>query len=368
MKKTLQGPPEKPVATWIMIGVGMLVIQILLGGITRLTGSGLSITEWDVVTGALPPLNQQQWLAAFHKYQQTTQYRLLNFDFTLGDFKSIFFWEWFHRLWGRLIAVAFAVPFVIFLVRRSFRPSMIRPLLILFLLGALQGAVGWIMVASGLTDDAIYVKPAKLAMHFVLACLLISYAFWFGLQLLVREDSLVRDKGLRRFTWCILVLLIVQLVFGALMAGHKAAPAAPTWPDINGSFAPAYVFNRPEGWISIVENPVVIHFIHRSLAYLILVLIVTWTWRARRTPASAAFARWRMIPGILALMQVLLGISTVLTSVRIRAARWNIFEWMAQLHQLVAIFLLLSIVGALFFVRGRQKARSHIFLEPEPVL
>src|SRR4029079_19167690 len=174
MNQTEQNRSDKAIANWIMIGVAMLIVQILLGGITRLTGSGLSITEWDVITGTLAPLNEHQWLQEFHKYQQTPQYRLLNFSFTLHDFKFIFFWEWFHRLWGRLIGVVFLIPFIIFLFQKRFRPEMIKPLIILFLLGALQGAVGWIMVASGLTGDAIYVKPTKLAMHFVLACILIS--------------------------------------------------------------------------------------------------------------------------------------------------------------------------------------------------
>ncbi|HWJ93003.1 MAG TPA: COX15/CtaA family protein [Flavisolibacter sp.] len=357
--KMKEGRSSKPVAVWIMVGVGMLIIQVVLGGITRLTGSGLSITEWDVITGTLPPLNEAQWLQEFHKYQQTPQYHLLNFDFNLSDFKSIFFWEWFHRLWGRLIGVVFLIPFVIFLIRRRFRDDMIRPLIILFLLGALQGAVGWIMVASGLTGDAVYVKPTKLAMHFILACILISYAFWFGLQLLVKRESLVWNPNLKRFTWSILGLLLIQLVFGALMAGHKAAQAAPTWPDINGTFVPDHVFNRPEGLISIIENSIVIHFIHRSIAYILVILVLIWTIMANKTGSTKAFSAWRKLPPFFVLVQLLLGIFTVLTSTRIRIARWNIFEWMAQLHQLVAIFLLLSLIGALYFIRGKKMSNHR---------
>lgn len=358
MKNLAQNKSGKAVAIWVMIGVGMLIVQILLGGITRLTGSGLSITEWDVITGVIPPLNHQQWVDEFHKYQQTPQYHLLNSDFTLNDFKSIFFWEWFHRLWGRLIGVVFLIPFIVFLIQKRFTKEMIRPLIILFLLGALQGAVGWIMVASGLTGDAIYVKPTKLAMHFVLACILISYAFWFGLQLLFKKESLVRDSGLKKFTWAILVLLFIQLIFGALMAGHKAAPAAPTWPDINGSFIPSYVFHRPEGWIAVIENPIVIQFIHRSIAYLLVIAIFTWAVRSLKTKATPAFARARWFPPIIVLVQLTLGILTVLSSIKIRAAKWNIFEWMAQLHQLVAIFLLLSMVAVLFFLQKQERVRS----------
>ena len=346
----------------------MLVIQIILGGITRLTGSGLSITEWDVVTGVLPPLNHQQWLSEFHKYQQTPQYRYLNTYFSLNDFKSIFFWEWMHRLWGRLIGFAFLIPFIIFLVRKRFKKYMIRPLVILFLLGAVQGAVGWIMVASGLTGDAIYVKPTKLAMHFFLACILISYAFWFGLQLTVPTFQKVKDKGLKKFTWYILILVFIQLIFGALMAGHKAASAAPTWPDINGSLFPSYVFNRPEGWISIIENPIVIHFFHRSIAYLILVLILIWYFRSLKASVTPQFKAVRLLPLLIVVIQVCLGIFTVLSSTQIRVTRWNEFEWFAEFHQITGICLLLSILSALFYIQLKEKANSSVIrIDPQVI-
>lgn len=357
----LQKGSDKAVANWIMIGVAMLIIQILLGGITRLTGSGLSITEWDVITGSLPPLNEQQWLNEFHKYQQTPQYRLLNFSFTLHDFKFIFFWEWFHRLWGRLIGVVFLIPFIVFLIQKRFRPEMVKPLLILFLMGALQGAVGWIMVASGLTGDAIYVRPTKLMMHFVLACILISYAFWFGLQLKVKKESLLVNNSLKNFTWVIIVVLFIQLCFGALLAGHRGASSAPTWPDINGSFVPAYVFNQ--GLIGMIDNPIVIQFIHRSIAYLLVILILIWIVRAFKTEASPAFKKARWVPLIFVLLQVALGVLTVLTSVWIRPAKWNVFEWMAQMHQLVAILLLLSLFAGLYFLQGKQKAKTKNTVE-----
>jgi cytochrome c oxidase assembly protein subunit 15 len=239
---------------------------------------------------------------------------------------------------------------------------MVKPLLILFLLGVLQGAVGWIMVASGLTGDAIYVKPTKLAMHFVLACILISYAFWFGLQLKVKKESLVRDSGgLKKFTWFIIVLLFIQLAFGALIAGHKGASAAPTWPDVNGSFVPAYVFKQ--GWIGVIENPIVIQFIHRSIAYLLVVLIIVWTIRSLKTSSTPAFKKARWMPVLFVFIQVTLGVFTVLTSISIRPAIWNVFEWMAQLHQLVAILLLLSLFAVLYFLQGKQKAKTKNIVE-----
>lgn len=339
---------SRPVAIWILAGVGMIIIQILLGGITRLTGSGLSITEWNVVTGALPPLSEQQWLVEFDKYRQTPQFQLLNFDFSLADFKFIFFWEWFHRFWARLIGVVFLIPFFIFLYQRRFKPTMVRPMLILFLLGALQGAIGWIMVASGLSGDAIYVKPAKLALHFVLAMGLLCYAFWFALLLLVPAAKRTVNRPVRNLSAGILALLVLQLIYGALMAGHKAATAAPTWPDINGAMLPPDMLNNNEGLLNLIDNPILIHFIHRGLAYLLLILIIILTLRLVKVKNAAALQSARWVPAALVIVQVFLGIMSVLLSVKIVPNYWGAFEWMAQLHQLVAMLLLLALVWVLF--------------------
>ncbi len=222
----------------------------MLGGITRLTGSGLSITEWNVVTGALPPLSEQAWLNEFNKYQRTPQYHYLNSDFTLQDFKFIFFWEWFHRFWARLIGVVFVVGFVYLVAKKYLKKEMFTPLLVLFLFGALRGAIGWIMVASGLTGDAVYVKPTRLALHFVFALGLISYAYWFALELKVTRAQTIDNPSLRKFTWWLIIILFVQLIFGALMAGHKAAIAAPTWPDINGSMIPGGMFRESPAFLN----------------------------------------------------------------------------------------------------------------------
>lgn len=344
---------SKLVATWLLIGVGMTVIQIALGGITRLTGSGLSITQWDVITGSLPPLNEQQWMSEFEKYRQTPQFQLLNFDFTLSDFKFIFFWEWFHRLWARTIGLVFAVGFVWFLVRKHFKKEMITPLLILFLLGALQGAIGWIMVASGLTGDAVYVKPTRLALHFSFALGLLCYTFWFALKLLVDNEQRMINPSLRNWTIVLLGLLSVQLLYGALMAGHKAATAAPTWPTINGQWIPDNLLKNESFFLNLVDNTVWIHFVHRGLAYLLLVLIVLWTVRLSRTKGSMLFQKTKWFPVIIVLLQVLLGIASVLTSTGIIPGHWGAFEWMAQLHQLTGMLLLLSLMWMLYLVKAR---------------
>jgi len=353
MKQNNLYPASKPIAIWLLIGVGMLIIQILLGGITRLTGSGLSITEWNVVTGTLPPLNEHQWLGAFEKYKQTPQFHLLNSDFTLKEFRFIFFWEWFHRLWARFMGIVFAVPFIIFLFQRRFKSEMIKPLIILFLLGALQGAVGWIMVASGLDGDAIYVKPTRLAIHFIFAMGLLCYTFWFALQLLIPDDQKIINRAFKKFTIWIIGLLVIQLIFGGLMAGHKAATAAPTWPDINGSFIPSDVYNNSSGIFNLIENKITIQFIHRLLAYLLTFLIFIWTWKGYKIIGTRFFLKARLLPLILIIIQVILGIFSVLTSIHIIPNHWGAFEWLAQLHQFTGMLFLLSLTWMMYLFKTK---------------
>lgn len=350
--QTTMGTQSRAVANWIMIGVGMLLVQVILGGITRLTGSGLSITEWDVVTGFLPPLGEAQWLSEFEKYKQTPQFRYLNFDFTLAEFKFIFFWEWFHRFWGRLIAIAFAIPFTIFLIQKRFTRDMIRPLLLLFVFGALQGAIGWIMVKSGLSGDAVYVKPTRLALHFIFAMGLIAYAFWFGLQLRVRAHERFAAPALRRFTGWLIALVFIQLIFGALMAGHKGATAAPTWPDINGDMLPASLFRESPLLFNFIDNKITIHFVHRTLAYVLVILTIAWSVRAwRQTHAGQLFKKIRWTPLFFILLQAALGIASLFASTQIVPGQWGAFEWLAQLHQATGMLFVLNLVAMYFLLR-----------------
>lgn len=343
---------HKAVSNWILIGVIMLLVQVVLGGVTRLTGSGLSITEWNVVTGALPPLTDQRWEEEFAKYRQTSQFQVLNADFTIQDFKFIFFWEWFHRFWARMIGVVFVVGFVYLMVKGYLKAEMVKPLLILFLLGALQGVIGWIMVASGLTGDAIYVKPTRLALHFIFALGLIAYAFWFALQLCVPASQRVKAPVIQKWTGWLIAIAVVQLIFGALMAGHKAATAAPTWPDINGSYIPLGLWKGEEGLLNLIDNKITIHFIHRGLAYLILVLIIIYTVKIFRFPANTrAYKQGGKMPLLLVIIQVILGILSLLTSNQIVPNRWGTFEWMAQLHQVTGMLFLLSLVAMLYLTR-----------------
>jgi cytochrome c oxidase assembly protein subunit 15 len=359
MANELPQRSSRPVAIWLLIGVGMIIIQVLLGGITRLTGSGLSITEWKPIMGALPPMNESDWNTAFEKYQQIAQYKYVNSHFTIGDFKFIYFWEWFHRLWARLISVMFLIPFVIFLVQKRFKNEMIKPMIILFLLGALQGLVGWIMVQSGLEDaELLYVSHYKLAIHFVLALGLLCYTLWFAFDLLIPKESLTVNKPLRKFAGWLLVLLIVQLIYGAFMAGLKAATAAPTWPDMNGTWWPSNVYSfggrEFSGFSFLTDNPLMIHFIHRNLAYIISALVFIWWWKANKAAGTKLFQKTRILPLLIVSLQVLLGILTVLN-----AASKNSFLWLGVAHQFTAMLLLLSLVWVLYIVRNRPVASSE---------
>lgn len=347
-KSTLQ--QQRPVAIWLYIGVGMLIIQVLLGGITRLTGSGLSITEWKPLLGALPPMNEQAWQTAFDQYKEIGQSKYLNNHFTLSDFKAIFFWEWLHRDWARLMGIVFVIGFIYFLIKKKMDRSMVKPMLILLILGALQGAIGWIMVLSGLNVDSLYVNHIKLAIHFIAALILSCYVLWFALQLSVPAKDIIPAKKLARLNVWILALLTIQLIYGAFMAGLHAALAASTWPDINGMWVPGSMLTQGSFLSDISHNQITIQFIHRCLAYLITILITIWWWKAAETPENSRLHKIRYLPLVLVLLQVLLGVLTLLGSqVKIPVS-------MAILHQLTGMMLLLALLWTLFLSRGRQAA------------
>ncbi|RYD53432.1 MAG: heme A synthase [Sphingobacteriales bacterium] len=350
----------RPVANWLLLGVGMLVIQILLGGITRLTGSGLSITQWKPILGAVPPLNETDWSAAFRKYQSIAQYKYLNSDFTLSDFKAIYFWEWMHREWARLMGLVFLVGFAIFCYQKRLTKAMIGPFIILFVLGALQGAIGWIMVASGLNDTDLYVSHIRLAVHFIAALVLIGYTFWFYLKLRIPETARTEQPRLRRILLILLGLLTIQLVYGAFMAGLKASTAAPTWPGINGQLLPvnpAQYGNRIfTGLQWMTDHPLVVHFIHRSLALLLCLGVLGFTIAAagvKNRIKAPALSHWYKWPLLLVLVQAILGILTVLNATKATNSRMGAYEWLAEAHQLVAMSLLLSLLALLFATRQR---------------
>jgi len=332
------------VAIWLLIGGAMIMIQVLLGGITRLTGSGLSITEWKPLLGAIPPMNAEEWNAAFDQYKQIGQYKHINFDFTLSDFKFIYFWEWFHRVWARFMGLVFAVGFIYFLVKKQFRKDMVLPMVLLFLLGALQGAIGWIMVKSGLNENDVSVSHIRLSIHFMAALGLLVYVFWFALRLLVPGEQYMVNTRLKNLTLILTGLLVIQLFYGAFMAGLKAGTAAPTWPTINGMWVPG---NMGAMTNDLTNNPITVQFIHRGLAYLIAVLTVIWWLRALREAASPLFRKGRSLPMILVLSQVVLGIFTVLYS-----PDKDQLLWLGVAHQFVAMLLLLAMVWQIRLLRN----------------
>jgi heme a synthase len=319
---------NKLVANWIFIGVGMLIVQVLIGGITRLSGSGLSITEWKPIMGFLLPSSEAEWQQDFDKYQQIAQYKYINNHFTLADFKFIFFWEWFHRLWARLIAIAFAIPFIYFLVKKHIKPNMVKPLIILVLLGALEGALGWIMVKSGLNDTNVYVSHIKLSIHFISAMFIISYALYIGLSLVNTPNNFIYNLKLKKITISLIILLAFQLIYGAFMAGLKAANTAPTWPLINGMLVPDVIFNK--GLMdALLFNPISIQFIHRLLAYILFFFIIYWSIKIRKNHPSNPLKTANTISLVFVFIQVVLGIASVLLSTKIVLGSFGIFEWLA---------------------------------------
>ncbi|MCF6401976.1 COX15/CtaA family protein [Chitinophaga filiformis] len=338
---------QRPVAIWLYIGVGMIIVQVLLGGITRLTGSGLSITEWKPIMGALPPMTQDAWQVAFEKYQKIAQYQYMNRHFTLSDFKAIFFWEWLHRNWARLIGVVFAIPFIYFLIKKKLDASMVKPMIILFILGGLQGAIGWIMVQSGLNTEDLYVSHIRLAVHFIAALVLLCYTFWFALKLSTDKRELLVMPGLRKLNGWLLGILTLQLIFGAFMAGLHAALVANTWPDINGMWWPMGMFTKGSLLTDITHNAITIQFIHRGLAYLITILVVIWWWKASEAPENSLLHRIRYLPLLLVLLQVMLGVLTLLGS------QVKIPLLQGILHQGVGMLLLLSLVWTLYLSRNK---------------
>ena len=346
----LQEKNNKQIALWLLIGVGMIVIQVVLGGVTRLTESGLSITEWKPITGALPPLNNTAWQIEFDKYRTTDQFKYVHENFSLSDFKFIFFWEWAHRLWARLMGVVFLIGFVYFLARKKFNPQMITPMIILFILGALQGAIGWLMVKSGLVPEKYFVGHIELTTHFIAALILLCYTLWFALTLLPGIQEKIVDTGLRRTLFIILLVLFFQLIYGGFMAGLHAAASAPTWPDINGEFIPSS-FNELSPWTkNLVDNILAIHFIHRGLAYLLLTFIVLFYFKAVKIRGNRFFKKLQHSMLFLIVLQVLLGIFTVLNATN------HYFVALGVSHQFTAMMLVMCIVCLLFVVRKNKLA------------
>jgi heme a synthase len=326
-----QAPANRAVRWWLVTIALMIAAMVLVGGATRLTESGLSIVEWKPVSGTLPPLTQAQWTAAFEGYKAIPQYRELNAGMDLSEFKTIFWWEWSHRLLGRVIGVAFLVPFLWFLWRGAVSADLRFRLWLIFGLGALQGAVGWWMVASGLSER-VEVSHYRLATHLVLALFIFAGIVW-TLRRQADTAPVATSSRLKITAAALLVLTFVQLYLGALVAGLRAGKIYNTWPDIDGGLVPsaARLFFDQPWWRNLFDNALTVQFEHRMTAYALFALAILHAADAIRSRAGTAAIGGAVWLAAAITLQATLGILTLLNQVPIP---------LALTHQAVAILVL----------------------------
>jgi cytochrome c oxidase assembly protein subunit 15 len=308
--------PRQRATRWWLVSIAVLIaIMVLVGGATRLTESGLSIVEWKPVTGMLPPLDQAQWNRAFEAYKTIPQYHALNAGMSLAEFKTIFWWEWSHRLLGRVIGIAFLLPFLWFTWRGALGAELRRRLWLIFALGALQGAVGWWMVASGLSER-VEVSQYRLATHLVLALLIFAGIIW-TLRRLAKRPVPVVSSRLKLTSITLLLLTFVQLYLGALVAGLRAGKVYNTWPDIDGALIPsaARLFFEAPWWRNLFENTLTVQFEHRMMAYTLFGLAVLHALDAIGSRAGAAAVNGALWLAAAITLQAVLGIFTLLNQV-----------------------------------------------------
>lgn len=311
--------PLRPVRIWLYGLAAFVLLIVVVGGITRLTESGLSITSWKPISGVIPPLNQAEWEAEFEAYKQIPQYNVLNSWMSLDDFKFIFFWEWFHRLVARFLGVLFIVPFVVFLFQKRLPRDLAWPLFGLFILGGFQGALGWWMVSSGLTE-LTSVSQYRLAAHLTAASLLFI-ALVYVARSLSPGRVLGRVTGFHMATAIILLLVVVlQIGAGAFVAGLDAGMGYQTWPLMDGAIIPNGLFVMDPAWRNLFENALTVQFIHRGFAYLIVGYIGWLIWRRHKDGGFGGVHGWLPRIGAIVFLQVALGIATLLMNVPIGLA------------------------------------------------
>ena len=333
---------------WLMMLFALVVVMIAVGGLTRLTDSGLSITEWKPIAGMVPPMTDADWAAEFNAYQATPEFQLQNSGMTLDSFKTIFWWEWGHRFLGRVIGLVWAAGFVGFLVVRKIPVGWTQRLFVIGALIAVQGAIGWWMVRSGLTGRAVDVASYRLAVHLGLAFVILGLIAWAVFLLGRREAELLqarrgREDKLFRLSTGLMHFAMLQVLLGALVAGIDAGRGYPTWPLMNGQFFPADAFYVPDGaggvkavWTAFFENAGLVQFIHRMSGYLLFVFgVVVWL-RGRKSAHKATRRAYHMVMGMMA-VQVALGVAAVLTAAQVHAA---------LSHQVGAVILWVLILRA----------------------
>jgi cytochrome c oxidase assembly protein subunit 15 len=340
MTTTLQPRPEhqRAIARWLMVCLGLIVLMVFVGGVTRLTESGLSIVEWKLLSGSLPPLSEDAWVREFEEYQQTPQYQQVNAHFSLDDFKGIYWLEYLHRLLGRVIGLAVLLPFLYFTARRQLPARLWWRCLLIGGLVAAQGTVGWLMVASGLVDQP-RVAPVKLAAHLLLALTVFCLILWTRWQVL-GHSAFKTSPGLRRAMILVLVLAIIQIFFGALVAGLRAGWSYNTWPLMDGVMIPEGLHRLTPWWVNHLESILTVQFQHRMMAFLVLFSTFWLAWQCAKNSVLKPLA---IRLSLAMALQFALGVATLLSGV---------YLWLASAHQLVALLILSLLLRMLFVTRA----------------
>ncbi len=331
-----------PVRLWLALCCIMVVAMMLIGAITRLTESGLSMVEWRPLLGFLPPLDEAEWQRIFALYRETSEYRLENAGMTLAEFRRIFWWEYIHRLWGRLIGLVFALPGLWFLITRRLSVDAAGHLTGVFALGALQAVIGWWMVKSGFSGRHD-VSQYRLAVHLALAFLILGWLFWIWLRSAGHDTRPPAPAPARHLATASLVCIAVAILSGALVAGLEAGRIYTDWPLIDGALVPDGLFADPPGWLAVFESPLTVQFDHRVAAYIVLGVVITLRIIAGREQLDIRCRRAADIVLAAAVLQGGLGIATLLAATPLT---------LAVLHQAGAILLFGSAIRAVFVMRG----------------
>lgn len=333
---------RNPIALWLFSGCLLIFVMVIVGGITRLSGSGLSITEWKLIRGTIPPMNEKEWQEEFENYQQIPQYRELNYHFTLEDFKGIYWWEYIHRLIGRVIGLVFIIPFTIFWMKGMISRSLMPKLLLLFGLGALQGFLGWFMVKSGLTEN-VRVSHIRLAIHLGMAFITFGFTYWLLLGLNENKFKPEVKHSASRSALLLMILVFVQIIYGAFVAGTKAGHIYNTFPKMGDEWIASSVsFGIEKDGLSALFNDIsVVQFIHRCLAW-VIAFWITGHWVMAIRKSMLLHKAQKQSINFLAFMvtvQFLLGVFTLLYSVPVS---------LGVIHQAGAFFLF---AGTIFHFR-----------------